>query len=560
MQNLEIKSSHKKLFKPLCIALKKAVPEDDLEQLLFLYLGKDLSDIPKAPTYPKQIFNVVKWAYDHNKLLSLVIAASVDNPDNPELKALIKDYFQLLLEIDGADLLPQAVLSSLISILRPITDFARFILPACIRTLPDLDAHHSEEKNYLEQMEVNPETKWLIILQLLLKIHRYNSKQEAYIIIFIQHLEKLIDHNLRARLEAWLQDLPPELQLKATMKSESRSDNLLYPKESLEQLRIHFLMIARPEITNLSGKLEIYSYLIVRLSHDGQVIKTHPLQLKVPQPDETKTASDQSSPGLTCDLIKAYLPEWLVQGQMAIDQQCAELQMTYQLDAHPIHDLTLEFWLPFEHLTEPVEQWEIYGKPIRAKQLGLFVGKEYRVVVRSYDRFEDPDALNKLRQTWQSLASFLTEPLDPNMDIDQKIKSLDCWSQLECIRQFPENQPVEEHWNLGVTVTCRLCEQDCKTQRDDLFAWMLATGVPLCLWSRNHTLQDLQTQMQEILNRDNLLQIDNLLKDVWQIRKSAHKPLGDHLGIWLDEPKIFEELKTYQRRSQKVFQQNGSPY
>ncbi|HBB30699.1 MAG TPA: hypothetical protein DDZ80_27045 [Cyanobacteria bacterium UBA8803] len=166
--------------------------------------------------------------------------------------------------------------------------------------------------------------------------------------------------------------------------------------------------------------------------------------------------------------------------------------------------------------------------------------------MRSYDRFIDPDALNELNRTWQNFNDFLHK-LSDMASVQQKFEQVDCWERLKNIQQKSVNQPFP-----GLTLTCPLCLDQYQEQRENLFAWMLAAGVPMALWSRCCDLADLQQKMDELLTADTLCQLDQLWEDqlLEQIKKSRQlanddRHLGHHLAIWCDRPNRLIELKQF---------------
>lgn len=534
-------------YKSLREALVSAFPNDDyLEMMLEDEVSSPLS-IPSADNYCLRVFKLIKSAGAEGRLRELVIGASRAKPGNLHLKCFVQDNLQALLEVDS-NILATDLLLSLIQYLNSITDFAGGILSACIQTLPDLDVNHPTLREQLLNNDLSAAVKWLILLELFLKTYGKNAEGDLYIILFVKNLLAIIPNQLA--LTNWLNHLPVELQPAKTtseqVASPSRPSN-----EVLKNLQAYFLItVEPPEITTQTDKFGINGYVISRVGNDNELTRFQAITLQSSS-DENSTDSielRQQKKGLFCTLqqIEHCLPDWLLQVQEVIDNRCTELQTNFNLDFRPVYDLTIEFWLPFEHLAASADTWKVYGKPVRLKRRSLVVGKEYRVVVRSYDRFIDPDALNELNRTWQNLNRFL--PTSPDTQaIQPKFEHVDCWERLSAIQQQLVNPSF-----LGLTLTCPLCLDQYQEQRENLFAWILEAGIPMALWSRSSDLADLSQKMHELLTADTPCQFDQLLEEqlLEQIKKTRklandEQHLGHHLAIWCDEPKRLIELKQF---------------
>ncbi len=549
-------------FKELSKAIEAAfLSEESLRQMLRFQLDELLNKIPKSETYSGLIYNVVQWAETQGKLCDLVIGASLENPGNPELQRFIEKHLQILLEVGSnpsSIMLPSDALALLINYLQKITDFERIVLPACTQTLPYLNGEDYPEKKeeLIEKLihnELRVSVKWLILLQLFLKTDSRNSENELYVIKFVQNLQGLAVGDSKSALNTWLSELPEELQPTQTVPKQF-CNQIRPSNEALKNLQAYFLItVEYPEITTQTGKFGINGYLISRVGNDNELTKFQPISLQA-SPNETSTQAielRQQKKGILCTLqqIEDCLPDWLFQVEKVIDSRCTEVQTKFNLDFRPVYDLTVEFWLPFEHLAAAADTWKVYGGPVRPNRPTVAVGQKYRVLVRSYDRFIDPGSLNELNRTWQKLNGFLETSLETEA-IGQKFEHVDCWERLIAIQQQFMNQSF-----LGLTLTCPLCLDQYREQRENLFAWMLEAGIPMALWSRCSDLPDLQQKMHELLTADTLCQLDQLSEDrlLEQIKKTRklaklandEQHLGHHLAIWCDEPKRLIELKQF---------------
>lgn len=527
-------------------ALGKAfTDEESLDLMVKRSLRFPLNKIKQnAQSYEATVDKVVERAISDGKVLVLVLGALQRNPSNPHLRKFVQSNLQELLLLGGSTLISDDLLASLIQDLNRISgaeEFEKIVLPVCTQTLPDMDVSASTLREQLCNDSLSDSAKWLIILDLFLNNWGRNSDGQLYIVLFVQNLKFLTKGSVQTALTQWLNDLPesicPASQLpEQKIYSERPSD------EALKKLQAYFLVTVEPIETSDSDKYGINGYVITRLGNEDCYTKIESISLQVPVTQEANE-SFKMEPYYTLEQVNDNLPDWLLKVYKLIESKCLEIQKSYGLELPPIADLTVEFWLPFEHLSTAAESWKIYGKPIQRKLRNLILGQEYRVVVRSYDRFSDPDALNKLNRTWQnwmkssqSLEDIATPvPISPH---------LDCWNDWKSL---------QEHLNqacLSLSLTCPLCTQDYKHQREDLFAWMLEKGIPLVLWSRSVDLTDVQKaalkkKMQRMLTADVFNQLEHIFE---MIRLSRTVDTEERLALWCDEPKRLIELKNFREK------------
>ena len=546
-ENTGAKALTGKQQKALNEALEAAIPDRGTLEMFLTFndeLGVSKSDIPDMLPYPQQMFKVIELTIGNGNLQRLVIKASIDNPGNSKLRRFVEDYLQLLLEIDSNPIASDA-LTSLVTSLRTITDF-EIVLAVCNQTLPDLDldSNHTDLKDNLLSGELGIAAKWLILLKLFLKTWERNVEGQLYIVKFVQNLkQQALNATTKAALIEWLNSLPVDLQPTPT-EPEIAIQGSRPPNEALKTLQAHFLLtVAANPIKD--KEWWVNGYLITRLGEDEHLTKFRTLTLQL-LPDESSAQSSESRAESLCLKVSSSaeallqiercLPDWLVQVQSNLGNQCIDLRKDYKLSFLPIYDLTVEFWLPFEHLIAAADTWKVYGKPISRKQRNLLVGKEYQVVVRSYDRFSDLDALNTLNRTWQTLVTLSQDSFATASD-PQNIHHLDCWTR------WADLQQQMQQGCLGLSIAFPLNIQEYESQREELFSWILENGIPMVLWSRCSDLTDTQkTSLKGLLSPDIIFQIDQFLGKIKQARKAAE---SDQLALWCDEPKRLSELKQF---------------
>ena len=559
-ENENFKELTLKQVKALDKALQKAIPsEEDLERVLLYQLEVKLSNIPKADTYKGLIFNLIKWAQANGNIRRLVIGASLDNPGNGSLTTFIKNNILSLLTLEPITDLSGENLSELTDILQ-CKDFPiDSMLQAASHNLPEFEVNEELElRENLEDLEISHPLKWLMTLEYYLKTCAgSNDDGIPFIVIFIKNLQEyLTDKRFQESLQTWLMSLPAEVQPEPEdepQKSiEDRPDD-----ELLRALKISFAVVAEyPRITGDANQYSVKAYVITRLG-DGTTLPTKPIkpiELRIPDKSgktpsaEPSEAINKAEQGQTTDLlctledIETYFPDWLLQVQPIIEQQCTNVVNSYGLEERPTYDLIVELWLPFDELAAPVEAWKIYGKPVRRKKRNLELGQDQQVVIRSYDRLDDIDALNKLRMVWSKPVADATSSKTVS-----RSQHLDCWTKFSKLQASKQAMQMEL---LALSLSCQVCANQQQSQREDLFAWMLQNGISTGLWSRYDSLtekqkESLKKRMEALLAEDISTCVDQLLINVKNARTLNQ---AVPLALWCDDPNRIDELRQYRER------------
>lgn len=502
--------------------------------------------------YDLVVRDLVKWADQNGKVRDLVLAAHQVNSGNEALNAFFREHWLTLLGAQSSPFSAES-LQSLLKILEPLDRFAEIVLPACQQVVPELLIHYPNVQAQLLCNQVSPFAKWVQILELFLKHWVYAAKQQLYLTEFVQAISLRVQGETQSMLNQWLRDLPTELQPAARQSPQAFYPNRP-PDELLQSLSAHFLIVVEPpEITDQTGLSRVNGYVLTRLGESDQFSKIHKLDLRDPAEASAQDRIDASQQykGIFCNLtqIEMGLAEWVIQAQELAESYCLALQQEYQLQSQPIHDLIIEFWLPFEYLTVAADTWKIYRKPILKRQRLSVVGKKYHVVVRSYDRFDDADALNELRRMWQKCLMSLSNDDAELLGVAAKIHSLENWSHLSTL------QSLAQQACLGLLLTCPFDRQDYDSYREEVFSWMLDKGIPMALWCRNSSVDGVQ-QMNTLLSNYKPTQPKALLEQIKHLREQAtvEQPLGNHLAIWYDEPEQLSQLKQFLQKPGRLNQ------
>jgi hypothetical protein len=398
----------------------------------------------------------------------------------------------------------------------------------------------------IENTELEPAVKWLIVLGLLLKDYRQKADGIPYIIEFVTCLQSQakLEPIADQALADWFE------QVEKCYGYQRLTDSKKGPQKDVSKLQGRLLIVVRIPITPALAETQntiiwVNRFICIEtVQQDGSTQS----QLVPPQEADLSVDSAQASQrGVSCNLkqIEESLLKWVHQAETKLGNEADKLGCPY--------DLTIEFFLPYEYLTEAVDQWKVQSGPVRFGRL-VPIGRKHRVVVRSLDRLEDSYLLNELDKTWQEAEKCLQKH-SSEKDIQAKIEQLDCpvgcdWDELT--RRLKIDQRI------ALKLTCAM--PTCTTQGSptdalgQLFLSILEGGTPIALWSRRCNLSsgNVVLQMEQLLTLEMLCNSDKLLEQVKQTRIAApnDQHLGSHLAILCDEPQRLRQLKQFLQENQ----------
>ncbi len=531
----------------LCNAIEASVPNrDDLERIVYFCLEKDLFSIVEQGNYPTVIFKLVRWSKGQDNLCKLVEKVCYENPGNPELQRFLSDYWLSFLNFSKSQLLDEQQ-NTLIECLRKIEDFEEIVIPAFKKTLPGVPDHHKELLTRLVDSRWSPILKWGWILDIFLE--EYAGKQSdgcLYIVNFVRNLsERATDENFS--LQEWLSGLPPNLQPSSRKK--------LSGDMQFQELKAEFLITveypdATSETENASFSVKGYLVTFFGDRHRKPKIQKIPLSIEdtgaegKQESERIDDVTNRSAKIKDIQDIKEKLPDWVKEVESLAREECLNAKTDYDLENEPIYDLTVEFWLPFEHLLAKVESWEIYKLASRRNRhtapAKTCLSRRHGVLVRSYDRFEDIAALNVLRRSWDHLSSLSQDNTSDSVSTCGRVH-LETWEHWASIRQ-----QLSTHFYWGVMFSCPLCLGEGLQKWENLFDTMLERGIPIALWSRNTGLVNLKMELDALWTLSEPYEVLGKVREKRQQADEAQH-LGHHLAIWCDEPQPFIELKEFLR-------------
>ncbi|HBB31484.1 MAG TPA: hypothetical protein DDZ80_19235 [Cyanobacteria bacterium UBA8803] len=316
-----------------------------------------------------------------------------------------------------------------------------------------------------------------------------------------------IASELQEQLKAWLQERKYPV-----------ADGSSRPGEG--EFNAGLLVVVKQE--HPSEPLNLTAYL--QLEHKAPIpiiLKPNPQSPYQPHPHNSAISTCQLAAGETLEeKISPYLQDLLQHG------------CDIYLRGSPCpYNLGIEIFLPFEYLAESVDLWRI-------KKIGRFqreLGREYRVVVRSYERFGNGDYGNRLLKAWNQMKT-----LEQNI-LPTKIR------RLEQEQNYNYLQLEADLLNyLGLS--CFLPET--KQEQETLFFALHETGAPLALWLRSQDIEnDAIIHFEQLLCANCLKDHNQLINELFKKRQAAYyssnpqKQWGYHAAMLLDNPERTPSVK-----------------
>ncbi|BAY49309.1 hypothetical protein SAMD00079811_69380 [Scytonema sp. HK-05] len=521
--------------KTLREALILAYPnKEDLQLMLEDELDWQPSAIPEGKTYELTVSNIIKIAEQKGDIRKFVIGASKRNPRNPKLRECVTELLSVLFDDVDNDLLEPKSLTSLINIIKDFQDF-EIIKDCCDQIIPDISDHRSQELKDMENQELAHAVKWLIVLGLLLKDYPQKPDGIPYIIKFMDCLQYTLKQqsiNYKNNdLSNWLQ----EVKQYHNYQTPSHPHTI---QKQIVALRGYLVIVVRIannalQTENQSSPLQVDRFISIETvqlddSTQCQMIPLHGLE-----------------PGQYYDLksVEENLNEWVHQAETKLGNEVRKIDCS--------SNLTIEFFLPWEHLAEAVDEWQVSLMPRSNNRVPI--GKKHQVVLRSLDRLDDYYSFSQLDNQWKKTEKFMNSN-PTKAEIQEKIEHLNCL--IECDWEVLA-QRLEYEKQLALKLTCVMptCKtSDNSTTLTNLFQSILKAGTPIVLWSRQCNLPDVSSKMDLLLVSETLLNESQLLEEVKEIRKKAtttnKQHCGHHLAILYDEPQRLRQMWRFLHENQ----------
>lgn len=287
-----------------------------------------------------------------------------------------------------------------------------------------------------------------------------------------------------------------------------------------EQLREPETPSQPAALVDVSSCLQSYLQVVLRpdLSSKGLVVNAWLI------PDET-----------VLDPAKRYQPLDLDDSQKGASCQIGEvpiilnqfLNQALSYLAGRRYELTIEVFLPLEHLCTGVDAWELAD--LFFEEDTYLVGTKYQVIVRSQERL-DPrylaSRLNQWYENWDRVKACLSEV--PRVEDFEHLSQLNAcdWKQLG-------NRLKQK---LGLKMTCGLVT----THQKDLFTCILRTALPIAIWPRTDlAVLGQETALDQLVTAGPLFKLLAAIRQKREDADCASCPtahIGSHLAVLWEDP------------------------
>jgi hypothetical protein len=200
------------------------------------------------------------------------------------------------------------------------------------------------------------------------------------------------------------------------------------------------------------------------------------------------------------------------------------IDVSKRLDVDCLRNLTIEIFLPLTLLNHNVEWWKI--KEDLDLGFPTFIGKDYKVVVRSYERCTKH--YERLRvnwiNKWETLVTKIQKTCQSSIDLEFDDESVN-------------NLINSEQEIIGI----KILKAPKKIGEKSIFAAILKTAIPVALWLRNNPPDlECQSEIEQILGNCCLEELPDAIK---KKRNSAAPNVETHIGchislLWEDPNRL----------------------
>lgn len=456
------------LLKEIEAALRDAFPEKTkLEMMLFYQFQANLDDIALGDNYTEIVFKVVKYFKDKDSLAELINKARNENNGNPQLRSVGQKI---------------NAITSLMKILVPLEkDFLNQMKQVYLACCSDSLREDWEDES--------PDTLKEILANL--KDTPQGKAPESPLIQFVARLSE--DAEI------------PELAAISLKKwGEQNANNF---SELLTKIR-------NAEITRNEEMVQTYLIVLLNPSKQHQNKRYFVSAWFIPNGENDK---------FNCHTGEGYKILEIEQQEQETfyleEIPCLLKDYLAQITPH-LTDFsslpTIEIFLPYELLNEPIDTWRIQEE----EELPIPIGSLYKVIVRSSHRLKKYRYRNVWVQKWKTLKELTENPC-----------SKCCTSG-----DYHSWQELFSRLNQDCAIALKLMKPPSK----EFFQVMDQTAIPVALWIRQE-LQNLNFQVE----LDQLLQcsITELPERVKQKRlddfpDASEQRIGHHLSLLWENPHI----------------------
>jgi vWA-MoxR associated protein C-terminal domain/Effector-associated domain 1 len=482
-----------------------------LEQFMDHEFDENLNVLVKSDKMDMMIFKLIKdWALPLGKLGDLIKAVTRRNPIH--IRQVISDHLPEIIEISELTLdgIPESKLSELIKLLQH-PDLIQPAVKACLVLLPDSLQHDGYEKTIKDLEDKNLSVAYRIYLILiLLTVYppiENKSESNSLTVRFIQEICRQTCHNSNI-----------ERELKAFLPNQTSATSTIGNLESLGG----YLQI-KVDRSSAPGKFSLNCFLRhERLEPDSYI----PINLDQPLEAGCQKGTAYAYQDLKDPAIRLIKP-----GEDELNRQSERFGL------RPGR-LIIEFFLPYQHLFDEVDLWEIEHMGQKVP-----IGSVYRVVIRSLDRFSDRAgrALPELDASWRRLEDLRSSDISAQ-------KWIQNFLHIDHHDSFWDKANLQINQKIGIKITCGLPKD--VTEQQKLGSKMLRTYLPFAIWTRSNCMAEVsngsRSPVSKELNkfltiecfRDSRKLLERILeaRRVSSLRDKPEEHLGHHLAILYDDP------------------------
>jgi vWA-MoxR associated protein C-terminal domain/Effector-associated domain 9/vWA-MoxR associated protein middle region (VMAP-M) 1 len=155
-------------------------------------------------------------------------------------------------------------------------------------------------------------------------------------------------------------------------------------------------------------------------------------------------------------------------------------------EKYALHDLSVQWFLPIELMSSPVEYWQI---PIGRQK--PYSGERCKgIIIRSSNRHFSPDyraVMGEWKKYWERVLKLLKSGASRSLTLLDPIAG-----------------KVEIAWNNADVIGCQFIEHDDREKQIDFWDNLLSQGLPIALWSRKPLSSKSKSKklMQSVTNCD----------------------------------------------------------
>jgi len=536
----------KSLQEDLNVLLADSFKGADLEMFVKYTFQESLTNISESATDEVKAFRLVNWAEEKGNLGDLIVYAAIRK--EKKFKDFIHKHLEEILEISKPNL-------------DRLTDFIFENLEVDLDKLRTFIAQHLYE--ILKDSNLHPEIDrqiFINLLEIILQIenrlnnvelvfkacvrsvpesgledarqemkdlnnHLLPSRYRFYVLIKV--LEKYPPDDQVPRIFRFIENLSKENQIRSDLKEKLRKllpDKLFPPVNDLPSNFLERLS-KNPKLSNGYLLIEIRKMTDFKKEkfHVNAFLEYDELGKSVHRSvDLADSPEEKSQKGTSCSYQS--LAEIVVKLiHLGEEQFSAE-------KGDAAGPLILEFFLPYEYLTEKIDLWEIE----LLKDVSKPIGSQYDIILRSSDRMESHKLLPRLKQSWNQL-----ESLKRRKNISKR-QWLESFLHIEGI-DFSWEQDISK--KIGIKLTCGLPEDGEK--KATLISDVLLTNLPVAIWTRSGSISEspnLSEALDQFLKIEHFRDVSTLLKCIQMERaksarmKSPEKYLGHHIAFLYDDP------------------------